>query len=417
MVKQDGTMKERDGPGRRWFYLLQSMYVLPIARGIYLLIALASLLAVIGGSVFAIYLQTSIASRPTTIPVPPSFSGAAVAADPSTRKVDLARVGARLEPPTNIRFVTTTGTLTEPPDPGAVLGHFAADTPNQLAPYPDGVSILGGRDAELFERVLDPDRQLIGLAPRDALTQELVAGLREIKAPTIRTFEVRVIARDRYGNTSAPADLSFTIQLAPKPGAGAQPQPAPQPAPTELQKVAREVAQLLEPTVNPAYFKAFETAAKVPGRCGAADSDQTFVANYRRALEEVRSKLNASNVEAFYLGLCDAWKDALQREGSARERAEEARLADVRRAEEARERARAHNDELLQRHADKARQAEVLTFQTLSVVGAALAIFLSISLILAFLAIEGHSRAVRTAIESLARLSGERRAGDPQDNT
>jgi hypothetical protein len=418
--QQDGTMKDSDGPGRRWFYIVQSMYVLPIARGIYLLIALVSLLAMIGGSVFAVYLQTSIASRPETIPVPPSYSGAAVTVDASARTVDLARVGARLGPPTNIRFVATTGIITEALGQSPVLGHFAADTPNQLAPYPDGVSILGGRDAELFERVLDKDRQMIGLAPREALAQEITEGLRDIKAPKSRTFEIRVIARDRYGITSTPTDLSFTIQFGPKLGAGAQPQPAVQPeaqrAPTELQKVAREIAQILEPTVNPAYFSAFEAAAKAPSRCGASDSDQTFIANYRRALNEVRSQLTASNVEAFYLGLCDAWKDALQREAAARDRAEQERQAERRRADEARERAQAHNNELLQRHADKVHQAQALTLQAVSVVGGALAIFLSISLVLAFLAIEGHSRAVRTAIESLARMSEERRISDTQEN-
>jgi hypothetical protein len=162
--------------------------------------------------------------------------------------------------------------------------------------------------------------------------------------------------------------------------------------------------------VNPAHFAVFNAAVKVPGRCGANDGDKAFLANYRRALGEVRERLTASNVEAFYLGLCDAWKAALTREAAERDREEQKHSAARRAADEARARAQAHNDHLLQQHATRVFEARTQTAVTMSVIGGAFAIFLSVALLLAFLAIEGHSRAIRAAMESMVRLSAEKKA-------
>lgn len=403
-------MSDTDQSRRQWFLRLQSAYVLPLARGIYLMIALGCLLAMIGGILFAVYLQALIANPPSTVPVPPPYRGSVPTVQLPAAKVDLALVGARLDPPTNIRFVVTAATINEPVREGAVLGHFLADTPNQLAPLPDGLSLIGGRDAELFERRLDQATGAIGLAARAALAAEIGNTLRDIKAESTRTFEIRVVARDRYGITSAPTDLSFALTFGPAAAAIAAPASTAPPAPTELQATAREIAQIIEPEVNPAQFSAYQTAVKVPERCGTKDADQTFVANYRRALEEIRPRLTKANVEAFYAGLCEAWKGVLEREAQAREDAQQEQWAAQRAAEEERSMAQAHNNEVLQTYEARVFAAKAQTTVAMSVIGGALAIFLSVSLVLAFLAIEGHSRAVRAAMESMVRMSEGRQA-------
>ena len=78
-----------------------------------------------------------------------------------------------------------------------------------------------------------------------------------------------------------------------------------------------------------------------------------------------------------------------------------------------RRRALAENQSRLQAHEAKVFAAKARSAVALSVIGGALAIFLSVALVLAFLAIEGHSRAVRAAMESLVRLSQEGKAVDP----
>ncbi|MFZ0790690.1 MAG: hypothetical protein WAM94_13855, partial [Chromatiaceae bacterium] len=314
-------MNGSERTGRRWFLRLQSAFVLPLARGIYLLVALGCLLAIIGGALYLVFLQTSIASRPTTVAVPPPYQGHGTVVEPSDRTVDLAVVGKRFEPPTNVRFQVAPSTLTEPPKEGQVLGYFLADTPNGLASFPEGVSVIGGRDAELFERVAEGASKKNGLAARAALSEQVGEALGDIKVATSRTFEIRVVARDRYGITSAPMDLAFDLRLGPKTITSEKPSSAEPPAqPTALESVAGEVARIIQPEVNADYIAAYRTALTVPGRCGASDSDDAFVSNYRRALEEVRSRLTASNVEAFYAGLCDAWQEVLGREAAAQER-------------------------------------------------------------------------------------------------
>jgi len=363
-----------------------------------------------------LFLQASTVGQPAPVPVPPPYQDAEPAEAVSDRAIDLAVVQSRLEPPTNIRFVATIGAITEPPRAGQVLGHFVADTRNGLAPYPDGVSLLGGPDAELFERVREGSKQGIGLAAKTALVAELTETLRGIQATTSRTFTIRVVARDPYGVVSAPTDLSFTLTLGAKSAASAEPPPALPSVPTELQAIAGEIARIVEPEVNPAHFAAYRTALKAPARCGTHDNDWAFLANYRQALEAVRPRLTAANVEAVYLGLCDAWKGVLQREAAERVQAEQRRWAARRAADEARSRALAHNSERLRQHESRVSRAKVQTAVTLSAVGGALTLFLSVALVLAFLAIESHSRAIRTAMEAMVRATDSRQSQESTPN-
>ena len=113
--QQELTVKNSDQPTQQWFLRLQSAYVLPLARGVYLLIAVVCLLTVIGGVLYAVYLQASTASQPTMVAVPPPYQGGAAVTQPSAREMNLAVVGSRLVSPTNIRFVLVAGTIATPP--------------------------------------------------------------------------------------------------------------------------------------------------------------------------------------------------------------------------------------------------------------------------------------------------------------
>lgn len=401
-------MSGTESAGRQWGLRLQSAFVLPLARGIYLAIAVGCLLTVIGGALYLAFLQATTVGEPALVPVPPAYEGDAATRGPGERTLDLAVATKRFEPPTKVRFQVASSTLTEPPRVGQVLGYFVAETSNGLGDYPEGVSIIGGPDAELFERVPEGASRKVGLAARPALVEDIGSRLRDLKEATARTFDIRLVARDQFGITSAPMDLSFSLRLAPKVATTAASEPPPElPAqPTELQAVAREIARIVQPEVNPAHFAAYQTALKLPVRCGASDGDGSpFVADYRRALEELRPRLTAANIEAFYGGLCDAWKDALQRHAAEQERAEQQRRAAQRVADAARERARAQNNEAMRQHEGRVARAKAQSTLALSVMGTAFGLFLSLSVVLAFLAIEGHSRAVRAAMESMAALS------------
>ena len=389
---------------RQWLLTVQSAYVLPLARGIYLLIALGCLVTVVGGVLFVLFVQASASVEPSLEPLPPPYQGTETAVQLPERDVDISLVERRLNAPSNVRFVVSKGRFSEPVAKDTVLGYFQATTPNELAPFPDGISILGGRDADLFDRVRGTGRQQIGLAPRASLVDEIAQTLQEIEETQTRTFEIRVIARDQYGIVSAPTDLSFKLQFEP-PAAEVETETASTQEATELQKIAREIAQALEPKVNPAHFSAYRTAMEAPGRCGAKGDDASFLSNYRRAFDNAKPRLTTTNVAAFYEGLCEAWKRVLAQEAAMRQEAQEQQSVARRTAEQARARVQAINAERLAEHQAKVLGAKAQTGLALSVMGGALAIFLSVALVLAFLAIEGHSRAMRAAAEAMVRLA------------
>ena len=375
--------------------------VLPTARTVYLLVALGSLLTVLGGIVYILILQASTAGQPTTRPLPPAYSGPAPSANTSDIRPDPGLVSARLDPPSDIRFVVTTNVLTAPPPIGQALGRFQAATANGLAPYPDGISILGGPDAQLFERVATTN-QGVALAPRAALVQQIGDALDGLNAETTRTYTLRVVARDRFGILSAPTDVSLSLRLAPKPTAPQQPEPArADPELTPIQVIARDIARIIEPEVNPDHFSAYRAAQEVPETCGADPQDREFLHIFSTAVTAHRDRLTAANIQAFYSGLCAVWADLAERREAAQEDADAAYEAAWQAAEQARDRVRSANDRAIAEHEARRNHATAQTLVTLSIVGGAFGLFLSVSLVLAFLAIENHSRAMRNAIEAV----------------
>lgn len=414
-------MSDRHNSVRQWILRMQSAFVLPLARGIYLLVALACLLTVIGGVLFVVFLQASTLGQPSMKSLPPPYQATSTFGDLPPREIDVAVIEERLAAPDGLQFAVTIGIIKEPLTTTTVLGYFQVPTLNQLAPFPDGVSLLGGSDAHLFERVPGARNQpLIGLAPRPALVAEIEQALQDITEVTTRSFEVRAIARDEYGITSAPMDVSFDLTFAP-------PEAAPTAASdamsevgqdmTELEKIARLIAQTLEPEVNPAQFAAYRTALQVPSRCRAQDDDDTFLANYRAAFDNVQSRINSTTIDAFYQGLCEAWEALVKREAAAREQAEQQQRSARRAADEARAQVEASNRQAAHEYQAKVNWAKSLTAVTFSVIGGALAMFLSVALLLAFLAIEGHSRAMRAAVESIVKLTEQRESRAEQPSS
>ncbi|NEX16815.1 MAG: hypothetical protein C1943_09340 [Halochromatium sp.] len=143
--------------GRQWILRVQSAFVLPLARGIYLLVALACLFTVIGGIIYVAFLQASAASQPTLEPLPPAYQESGTIDEYPPYEIDLSVIEDHLAAPGGLRFLVTIGTITTAIDESTLLGHFQASTLNKLAGFPDGVSLLGGRDAHLFERVQGPN--------------------------------------------------------------------------------------------------------------------------------------------------------------------------------------------------------------------------------------------------------------------
>lgn len=251
-----------------------------MARGVYLLVAIGCMAAVAGGLLWVLLLQASTTGKPAQVAVPPPWQDTTPPPQLPPRELDLGMVGARLSPPAGIRFEVSVGPLSAPPRAGMTLGQFRADSPNRLAGWPDGVSISGGPDAELFDRVRVANGAGVGLAARPALVEQLGTALSQGVAGS-RDFTIRVVVRDRFGQRSAPADVTFNLRYGPAPSVAA----APTPVPTRLEQLARAIARHLEPEVNPAHFKAYERALATPDRCGAGRDDPVFLDNYRRAYD------------------------------------------------------------------------------------------------------------------------------------
>lgn len=359
----------------------------------YLIVAFASLLAIVLGILVALYFQVLISRPVIDEPVPPEYAA-------QSRPISLNTVSAHLLPPKNIRFVVVRSPIEKPLSAQDVLGYFDAETANGLARFPDDFDILGGKDATLFDRAplyelpagSDISAPRAGLKPTPALIEQINNALPALKTAEQHVFSLKVVARDVYGYRSAPADVTFTLVYSP-------PVPAPTTpvaAMTELQRLARDIALVVDENRTPVYFEAYKRAMQIPTHCGTNEDDAVFVSSFRRAFEHLRARLRSANIEAFYAGVCDAWRQAIANETAAASRANAARNEAI-----ARNMASHATAEMEKAGAMLARNS------TISVVAGAISMFLIISLFLAFLAIENHSKAMRQAIEAIA---GERRS-------
>ena len=323
----------------------------------------------------------------TWIPTPQSRVPAPYEAQPGA--IDFNAIEARLRPPTNIHVVILSDIITKPLTGQEVLGYFDASTANGLARYPDDFDILGGKDVDLFDRTT-----YYGSAPRaalratGALIDQINTALPALRTAQQKTFILKVVARDSLGNRSAPVNVSFSLTYGP-PGATAAARPATQAQQmSDLQILARDIAQTLDPEKSEAYFYNYDRALKVPARCGVSENNGVFISDYRSAFEHVRKQLTLSNIEAFYAGVCDAWGQVLR----------DAAAAD------------AERNDVIAKNGIAEMAAETAKFAAraardtaLVVVGGAFVLFMWIALFLAFLAMETHSKALREAVETLAK--------------
>jgi len=361
----------------QWLDRLQSRLVLPTARTLYLLVAGACVAIALIGLLIALVFQAA-----TWQPARQERVPEAVAARQAPVNFQIVR--QRLSPPTNVRF-TPDGNLPGPLGAGDVVGRFEADTPNGLAPYPDDFQIVGGRDVDLFTE----DGQYRNGMRTVLRAQQQVAD--EINAPgargTSRPYHLRIVARDAYGNYTAPADVTFVLSFSAAPEAT----PAEDGTPAALRQIARQLADIVDPTRStPAHYEAYRVALNVPARCGA-ERDEAFITMYGQALAQSRARLTPSNLGAFYEGVCDAWRDSLSRGVQAANAANAERAAII-----------ARNVRSQMQAAGARLSSRAFRNLALTVVGGAVFAFMVVALFLAFLAIEGHSSAMRQAIALIA---------------
>lgn len=375
-------MEETEYKG--WGRWLQSKFVLGTARKIYLVIASLSLLVAILAAAAVLVFQLWALKPAPEVPVPEART-------PQPVSMDVSTVSRSLLPPTNVHFVPKP--ITGPLDQTDVVGYFDADTPNGLAAFPNDFDIFGGPDAAQFERVSVtvryPTRVVVraGLKPSAALLatiNQAVSGTASIQP----RYTVNVVARDRFGNTTRPTTVSFSLAFGATPTA---PQGAGTVQLSDLQVLARAIALHIDPAKTPTYFDQYRRALRVPGQCGTSDDNADFLRGFKASFNALESQLTLSNIEPFYAGVCAAWEEGASKEIAARQASDGARSEAMAKNVAAK----------LASSVEKA-GVNVAKYTALYVVISAVSAFLFISLFLAFLAIENHSDALRQAVDAIA---------------
>jgi hypothetical protein len=341
------------------------------------------------GLLLALYFQSLIWKGPDHVAVPPEARAAPLVLGP-------AAVDDRIKPPGNVRVSVTHPVVDESLKPQDILGYLQADTANGLARFPVGVDILGGRDSALFDR-RDGGTQGTALLPTQALIDQVKAALTGGKGQSGHEFVLVIVARDAYGIPSQVANAEFALTYAHE---ALPATPSVQPSITatrqisELEQLAREIALVVvgqEGSV--AYQRVFDRAFREPTFCGTSQDDTEFVGSYRNIFNHARPQITGTNLPAFFDGICDEWRRAS---------AERARI--IRDAEVARRAAISTNENADYRYAFEAASAWAARNLTLIVVGGALGGFTVLCVVLAFLALENHSKTMREAMSVIAQV-------------
>ena len=282
-----------------------------------------------------------------------------------------------------------------------IIGYFQADTFNGLAPYPDDVEILGGKDSDLFDRKNSNARvsgQGAALVPTAKLIERISGALKGDQTQQRDEFTLVVVARDAYGIPSQVTDVHFTLTYGQPPTTPPTTTLQHQPNPpvearqlSDLERLAREIALIGGAEGSAYYPSAYDRALREPDVCGTSRTDTEFVANYRKLFDHARPMLTAINISAFYEGVCEAWRQAKGEQARVRSDATAAQYAAI----NANRSAETQNQY-------EAAAAWVSRNATLIVVGSAFATFLTICFLLAFLAMENHSNAMRNALAAIS---------------
>lgn len=367
--------------------------VLRMARIVMTAAAGLSLVGVIGVAATALAYQLDASGRAPQVTIPSRY----VAAPPS---IDLARIAHDMTPPRNVAFVADTPPIYTHLGTGAVLGHLVADAPGGMPPFPFAFRITGGSGAAYVDMTPEGVISTSRLAPR------VVRDLAEKLRPTTLRFTLNVLATSRFGvgaHQMVTVTLPYAAASAPPPATASAPKPlaakanaAPPPL-TRLQSVARTYALAVDPDLTPVYFSAYVAAHALPSRCGAA-GDPGFLDGFQRALAQERTRLNATTGPAFLNLVCHSWHVSEQRQQAL-----------VGQAALARQQAFARQSVLDEQAQQKQAEARIKRNATLIVLAAVMGAFLMVALLLAFLAIERHTRMMGAMVEKLA----ERPSGAP----
>lgn len=362
-------------------------FLLATARGVQFTIAAITLVVAIIGLLIATFFHVqSMSNSYEAQELPPKYIG-------SGKSVNIDIVSKRLSPPVNVRLVIENNIFTGKLRAGSVVGFFEADTPNKMGIFPNDLSIIGGVDGEMFDRVSHPRNRKSAITITGSLAEEINQALKNSPDGIYRTFELKVIVYDEYKNRSAPTSVKFKLFFSmekPNKETGNPQAIVDSSVSKELKELAFEISTLVAPAGTPARFKAYNLALTVPADCAAADTPE-FIRNYRNAFEQLKENLNKGNIEAFYKGVCDAWQAAVREDNEKIILAENAR-SKVDAQNEANRRAMLAETEV----AISARN------KTLFMVGSALGTFVLVVLVLAFLVMESHSKAIRLAVEELS---------------
>lgn len=366
---------------------LQSLWVLPAARRLYLLGALVAVFVAALALAVALFFQiVSIGSA--------SVSAVPDAPAVDVKPIDPASLDALFKGPQSISLVPIA--VVRPVVEGTPVARFAAETPWGMAAT-DGFQLVGGRNMAMFREAADPER---GGSTVLVATAALAQSFERLPPSSSRSpvAEVRVLGKDANGNLSQPVTLKFHIVFV-------QPTVAKDTvgdsqeassvedlsAPEELRRVVVALAQLAGQSGTDEYFEAYNLARDEPARCGAADNVQ-FNAAYVAAFDRLHRSLTRDNVGTFYRGLCEAWEQKLQAAQLDSARQESLRAAIIE-----------QNTVALLANELRKGGARAMRDVAIGFAVAAVGFFMLVALFLAFLAIEGHSNALRQALEKLAR--------------
>ena len=367
---------------------LQARVIMPTARTLYLVVACGALATIVVALVALAIFQAGTMQSARLEPIPTVVQGPAP-------DIPMNVVDAHLQPPINIKLVVNLPYISHPLKGDELVGGFTAYSRNGLAEAPDDFIVIGGKDADLFERTTFTDgaSQRTGLRAKPTLVESINKVLPSLTGAQTQTFQVEVLAYDRYHVRSAPTTVSFDLTYGPaaaskqalaSTASGSKPE-------TDLERLADEISLVVDPEGTSKRFDARARALEIPKQCGATNVAE-FLADYRKSFEHAKASLSGENIEAFYAGVCDAWSRVVSAEAVAREKAESARTAAIARNSAA------------QASAAAKRLASVgLRSISLTVVAGALGLFMIVTLLLAFFAIENHTKAVRLAVEAIAR--------------
>lgn len=368
--------------------------LLRIARAAYVVAATASILVTVLGLVVALYFQFIMTKGPSLAYVPPIPQIALPA-------VTAESVDNRIKPPMNIRFVLVRPLIVSSLSTADILGYFQVDTFNGLAPYPEDVDILGGKDSDLFDRRNSGARvvgQGAALVPTAKLIERLNSALQGEQTEHRDDFTLVVVAHDIYGVPSQVTDVHFTLTYGQVPSAPTTAVPPKQPETpivtrklSDLERLARDIALIDGPEGSKPYTSAYDRALREPGVCGTSQNDTDFVVNYRRLFDHAQPKLATINLPAFYDGVCESWQKAKSEQARALAAATAAQYAAIN-----------SNRSAEVQYQYEAAAAWVSRNATLIVVGSAFGTFLTICFVLAFLAMENHSNAMRNALTAIS---------------